>query len=130
LIVMRAFLFCCALMVASPVLALTPNLPAGSLGPNMIVQTRLGPMANCVVYAPRPVIPPAGGDTRGVYAIDIAVSTGYVYSARVLQSSGNKFVDEAVLDTLRTWRIRPRSIYKLIIPIKFHGRRVTLGATR
>jgi TonB family protein len=127
---MRILFLCSMFAVAFDALALTPNLPAGTLGPGMIVQTRVGSMSNVIITAPRPVIPRIHPHTRGVYAIDLSVTTGLVYSARVLQSSGDKGVDEAVLETLRQWRFRPRSIYKLIVPIDFTRSGPILGGKR
>ena len=127
---MRTVILCCILALAPAALALTPNLPAGTLGPDLVVQTRLGPMPNCIVYAPRPVVVPLTERTRGVYAVDISVATGYVYSARVLESSRDTGLDNAALDTLRKWRFRPRSIYKLIVPIGFSRAGARLGANR
>ena len=124
---MRTLFFCFLLTLATSGFALTPNLPAGTLGPDMVVQTRLGAM-NAIVHAPRPIISNVASPTRGVYAIDIMITTGSVYDVRVLTSSGNKSVDAAVMETLRMWRFKPRMIHKLIVPIAFHGTRVTLGA--
>jgi TonB family protein len=126
---MRTLFFCFLLTLATPGFALTPNLPAGTLDANMVVQTRLGPM-NAIVDAPRPIISNVVSPTRGVYAIDIVITTGAVYDVRVLTSSGSKSVDAAVTETLRMWRFKPRMIHKLIVPIEFHGKHVTLGATR
>ena len=127
---MRTFLLCCLLALASPALALTPNLPAGTLGPDMVVQTRLGPMPNVILYAPRPKVLPVHVPTRGVYAVDLSVATGLVYSERVLQSSGSKAIDQAVLEALLQWRFRARTIYKLIVPIDFTRTGAILGGKR
>jgi TonB family protein len=127
---MRAFIFCCLLALASPALALTPNLPAGTLGPDMVVQTRLGPMPNVILSAPRPKVLPVHIPTRGVYAVDLSVATGLVYSARVLKSSGSKAIDQAVLEALQQWRFHARTIYKLIVPIDFTLRGAILGGRR
>jgi len=126
---MRILFFCFLLTLATPGFALTPNLPAGTLDANMVVQTRLGPM-DALIHAPRPTVPAVASRIRGVYAIDIVITTGSVYDVRVLTTSGNKSVDAAVMETLRLWRFKPRMIHKLIVPIEFHGKHVTLGATR
>lgn len=122
------------LLLARPTMALTPNLPAGSLGPGMVVQTRLGPVPDCIVFAPKPNLPRGfshhGPRAHGVYAVDLSISTGLVYSARILESSGDRFLDRVVLEALQQWRFKPRSIYKLIVPIDFEGRTVRLGASR
>ena len=127
---MRTLLLCCMLALASRALALTPNLPAGTLAPGMVVETRLGPMQSIILYAPRPTILPVRVPTRGVYAVDLSVVTGVVYSARVLQSSGSRAIDQAVLEALRQWRFRGRTIYKLIVPIDFTHKGAVLGARR
>src|ERR1700730_17207731 len=127
---MRTFLLCCLLALASPALALTPNLPAGTLGPDMVVQPRLGPMPNVILYAPRPVIGPMHVPSRGVYAVDLSIATRLVYSERVLQSSGSKAIDQAVLEALLQWRFRARTIYKLIVPIDFTRTGAILGGKR
>ena len=127
---MRSLLLCCMLALASRALALTPNLPAGTLGPDMVVETRLGPMPSVILYAPRPAILPVHVKTRGVYAVDLSVATGLVYSARVLKSSGSKAIDHAVLEALPQWRFRARTIYKLIVPIDFTRTGAVLGARR
>jgi TonB family protein len=127
---MRTLFLCGMLALASRAVALTPNLPAGTLVPDMVVQTRLGPMPNVIIYAPRPVIPRMHSQTHGLYAVDLSVATGLVYSSRVLQSSGNRAVDNAVLEALRQWRFRPRGIYKLIVPIDFTRTGAILGARR
>ncbi len=125
---MRILLLFCTLSLATPLVALTPNLPAGSLGPDMVVQTRSGPMPNVIASAPPPVVPPTAMSGRGVYAIDITVTTGFAYSVRVLQSSGHSTFDNAARDALMKWRFRQRMIYKLIVPIRFDKSKVTLGA--
>jgi hypothetical protein len=40
----RLIIFCAMLAWASPLMAQTPNLPAGWLSPGMVVQTRNGPV--------------------------------------------------------------------------------------
>jgi TonB family protein len=127
---MRAIVLCCLLALASRALALTPNLPAGTLGPDMVVETRSGPMSSIILSAPRPVVLPVQVPTHGVYAIDLSVATGVVYTARVLKSSGSPAIDQAVLKSLEQWRFRARTIYKLIVPIDFTKNGAVLGARR
>ena len=116
----RATIVSVIVAAAPSLLALTPNLPAGSLVRGMVVQTRMGPV-DCIRAAPRPQIVPFRGVARGIYAADINVATGDVYSVRVLQSSGNSVVDNIILDALQRWRFRPRIIYKLVVPVQFQG---------
>lgn len=108
------------LFFAEPAPALTPNFPAGTLNPELVVQTRFGPM-DCMIEAPRPK-KRFSATGRAVYAIDINVVRGDAYAVRVLQSSGDHATDETVRGILEHWRFRPRSIYKLIVPVQFaHG---------
>ena len=124
--VMRLMVFGATFMIAAPVFSLTPNLPAGSLRGDMLVQTRMG-IVNCIVQAPHPRIVPFRGVARGVYAADINVARGSVYSVRVLQSCGNPEVDNQILDSLQQWQFRPRIIYKLVVPVVFKGSTVYFG---
>jgi hypothetical protein len=124
---LRLLSLLCFVFATSPLLALQPNIPAGTLLPGMIVQTRFGPM-DCILSAPRPTVPPGHHiHGRGVYAIDIQVVSSFVPSVRVLQSCGDPELDRITVETLREWRFRPRTIYKLIVPIEFAGRRAILG---
>ena len=116
----RWFSFGAALLMASTAVALTPNMPAGSLRHDMLVQTRMG-IVDCIRRAPRPRSVPFHGVARGVYAADINVGGGDVYAVRVLQSCGNSEVDNLILDSLQHWHFRPRLIYKLVVPIVFKG---------
>jgi hypothetical protein len=124
---LRSLILSCLVLTVSPLFALQPNPPAGSLLPGMVVQTRFGPM-DCIVSAPRPIIP-SGHHIRGrgVYAIEIAFVTGWVPVVRVIESCGDPMVDSIVQQTLQQWRFRPRTIYKLIVPIEFAGRHPILG---
>lgn len=123
----RSLSLLCFLFVTSSAFALQPNPPAGSLLSGMVVQTRFGPM-DPILVAPRPVVPPGHYlRSRGVYAVEIALVTGWVPAVRVLQSSGDSVVDNVVIQTLQQWRFRPRLIYKLIVPIEFRGRHAILG---
>lgn len=88
--------------------------------------TRTGPV-DCILAAPRPRIPAMRGHAHGLYAADIAVATGYVYATRVIESSGNPDLDNAMLNALQQWRFRPRLIYKLVVPVEFHGHNAHLG---
>jgi hypothetical protein len=114
-------------ITTSPLFALQPNPPSGSLLPGGVVQTRFGPM-DAIVQAPRPIVP-AGHyvQSRGVYAVEVALVTGWVPAVRVLESCGDPVVDNVVLQTLQQWRFRPRTIYKLIVPIEFAGSHAILG---
>ena len=123
---MRLIVFGATSVMAATAFGLTPNMPAGTLRGDMLVQTRMG-IVNCLVQAPRPRIVPFRGVARGVYAADINVARGSVYSVRVLQSCGNSQVDNQILDSLQQWQFRPRIIYKLVVPVLLKDSTVYYG---
>src|SRR4029077_6928569 len=71
-----------------------------------------GPVNNALVYAPNPVIRsrslPRDLITRGVFKIDL--DNGIPYDVRVVQSTRYKILDDATVETLRTWRFRPHRL--------------------
>jgi TonB family protein len=85
----------------------------------IVVDTRTGPLYHAVLYAPLPFVP-AGVPHHGygVYAIDMD-SDGLPADARVVRSSGSPALDQAAVAALGEWRLRPRAVYKLTIPIRF-----------
>ena len=80
-----------------------------------------GPVRSLVVYAPKPVYPSAalqqhiGG--RGVYKLDL--DNGIPYDVRIVRSTGHKILDDAAVETLRSWRFRPHRSVWVTIPIEF-----------
>lgn len=116
-------------VAASPVWALTPNLPAGTLTPNFGIMTRLGTFDHGVNYAPVPQVP-RHWNGSGVVILDLSVRTGIVDVARIWQSTGSKEMDDAFVATLQQWRVQPRTVYKLYVPFRISGGRVHLGATQ
>ena len=113
---------------SGPTFSLTPNIPAGTLTPNLGIITRLGSFDHAVNYAPVPNIPRQWSG-RGVVILDLSVRTGYVDMARIWQSTGSKEIDDALVATLQQWRVQPRICYKLYVPVTIHGGRVQLGST-
>jgi len=121
------------LIVSSgPVLALTPNIPAGTLTPNFAVMTRLGTFQRAINYGPIPRIPPVPHHWHGqcIVILDLSVRTGYVDFARMWQSTGSKEVDDALVATLQQWRVQPRICYKLYVPVTISGGNVKLGSNQ
>ena len=118
---MRLALLFCLLLSPGSLFALTPNIPAGTLVSKNVIRTRDGLLQNAVVNAPDPVIPAIARQqrSRGVYVVEISVVRGIVDNVRVLQSSGNKTLDDAAIEALLKWRFRPRSVYKVTVPIDF-----------
>ena len=132
---MRKFLVSCALffLVAPAAWALTPNIPAGILNPDLSVSTQFGRLDRVVRQGPTPVLHPALArlalSRRGSFIIEIDVATGLARDVRVFRSTGSAEVDDAIMRTLRHWRFRPRSVHKLTVPIRFdRSGRVRLGA--
>jgi TonB family protein len=127
----RIILLAAAVSVSS-VQALTPNLPAGTLTPAFGVMTRLGTFEHAINYGPIPKMPPSAQhwSGRGVVILDLSVSTGLVDVARIWQSTGMKEVDDALVATLQHWRVQPRIVYKVYVPVTISGGRVRLGSTQ
>jgi TonB family protein len=108
---------------------LTPNLPAGTLTPNFGIMTRLGTFEHAINYGPVPNVPRQWHGS-GVVILDLSVRTGLVDVARIWQSTGVKEIDNALLTTLQQWRVQPRTVYKLYVPVRISGGRVHLGSTQ
>jgi TonB family protein len=86
-----------------------------------VITTISGPAHNAVLYAPKPVFPPAAIQQhlsgRGVYKMDL--DNGAPYDVRVVRSTGHKILDDAAVETLRSWRFRPHRLVWVTIPIQF-----------
>jgi len=89
----------------------------------MVFSSLSGPIRNAVVYAPNPVYPLAALQQhlsgRGVYKMDL--DSGTPYDVRVVQSTGSKILDDAAVETLRTWRFLPHRLTWVTIPIEFRA---------
>ncbi len=89
----------------------------------MVFSSLSGPIRNAVVYAPNPVYPTAALQQRlsgrGVYKMDL--DSGTPYDVRVVQSAGYKILDNAAVETLRTWRFLPHRLTWVTIPIEFRA---------
>jgi hypothetical protein len=112
--------------------ALIPNLPAGTLTPNFGIMTRLGTFEHAINYGPIPKIPPNAmprhWNGHGVVILDLSVRTGIVDVARIWQSTRVKEIDDALVATLQQWRVQPRTVYKLYVPVMISAGKVHFGS--
>lgn len=58
---------------------------------------------------------------EGVVRLDVERKTGYVTSARMLQSTGHQILDDEAVKTFRAWRFKPGSVSGVRIPVRFMG---------
>ena len=58
---------------------------------------------------------------EGVVHLDADRKTGYVTSARMLQSTGHQILDDEAVKTFRAWRFKPGSVSGVRIPVRFMG---------
>jgi TonB family protein len=74
--------------------------------------------------APMPAYPESArrdyleGD--GLYLIHFDLETGVPVETLVVRSTGHQILDRAALDALGHWRIRPHTLAKVKVPVKFH----------
>jgi TonB family C-terminal domain len=75
------------------------------------------------IYAARPQYPyearARGLTGRGLVLLDVNPQTGYVTSARMLQITGHKILDDAAVEAFRQWRFKSGTVTKVKIPITF-----------
>ena len=78
------------------------------------------------IYTPKPVYRPEwakqGLTGKGVVLVTIDQQTGRVTGVRMLESTGNKQLDGAALETYSQWRFQPGSGSQVKIPIEFATR--------
>ena len=56
---------------------------------------------------------------KGLYRLSLDVSTGAVTNVRIVRSTGSETLDQAAIEALRQWAIRPEKWLELDIPIEF-----------
>jgi TonB family protein len=78
------------------------------------------------IYTPQPVYRPEwakqGLTGKGIVLLTIDQQTGKVTGARMVQSTGNKQLDGAALETYSQWRFQPGTGSQVQIPIQFASR--------
>jgi outer membrane biosynthesis protein TonB len=65
---------------------------------------------------------------HGVVILDLSVRTGIVDVARIWQSTRVKEIDDALVATLQQWRVQPRTVYKLYVPVMISAGKVHFGS--
>jgi TonB family protein len=82
-----------------------------------------GSVKALTMYAPRPVYPyeaRRGGITgSGIAQLTVNPSVGNVIDARMAQTTGSVFLDQATLETLRRWRFKPGVASNVDVPITY-----------
>jgi TonB family protein len=75
------------------------------------------------LYAPRPKYPTDAQGRRptgsGIVVMEIDEKTGWVKSAKMEKSTGNKLLDDAALQAFSHWRFRPGTVRRVHSPITF-----------
>jgi TonB family protein len=56
---------------------------------------------------------------EGTVRLDVDRRTGYVTSARMLQSTGHQILDDEALKAFRAWRFKPGTVSTVRIPVRF-----------
>jgi hypothetical protein len=72
----------------------------------------VGVLSSLAAQEPTPKLP-----TSGLFIADIDYSTGKVTAVHISQSLGSAKLDASVVDTLRKWRFKPRTIRRVKIPV-------------
>ena len=98
----------------------------------VVFTTISGPVRNALVYAPSPVIRsttlPRNLSARGDYKMDL--DNGIPYDVRIVRSSGYKILDDAAIETLRTWRFRPHRLVWAQVPFEFRATKETAASKK
>ena len=75
------------------------------------------------IVAPRPEYPSSARSQHltgsGVAVVQVDPKSGHVTSARILDSTGHKILDESALKAFRQWRFKPGAASEIHIPILY-----------
>ena len=102
----------------TPVSPVVRSIGAGT-GPAL----HAGSVKALTLYAPRPAYPyeaRRGGITgSGIAQLTVNSTVGNVIDARMAQTTGNVFLDNSTLKTLRRWRFKPGVASNVDVPITY-----------
>src|SRR5205823_907679 len=81
------------------------------------------PSPDEAIVAPRPEYPSAARlqhlTGSGVAVVQVDPRSGQVTSARILESTGHKILDDAALKAFRQWRFKPGTTSEVQVPIRY-----------
>jgi TonB family protein len=80
---------------------------------------KLGEARRLATYAPQPDRPVTARNGRGTYRFIVDYATGNVTEVKVLQSSGRKDFDRAVVKAYRQWRFVPHTVRSIDTTVAF-----------
>jgi TonB family protein len=91
--------------------------------PSSLTEKKVKALAN-VAPPPQYPVDPQGRHPRGqgVVLMHVDTKTGWVISAKMQQSTGNKLLDDAAIAAFSHWRFRPGSAAYIHSPITFVDR--------
>ena len=110
-----SFLFVCGIFLSGISSALAQVMPSSP-----VPQVKSKEFA---LYAPPPKYPAdalrSHAEGSGIVVMEIDEKTGWVKSAKMEKSTGNKLLDDAALQAFSHWRFKPGTIRRLRTPITF-----------
>lgn len=118
----RSATFVLLLLIAAAVSSAIAENAGGYDAAALVVTSPRGDWHGFVRYAPKPNIARSAVrqhlPAHGVYVVDIGAG-GSVDDVRILRSSGDEVIDDAVLAALRQWIFIRHTIYKATVAFEF-----------
>jgi TonB family protein len=85
------------------------------------------------IFAPKPRYPDAwakkGITGKGVAILTVDHDTGYVTEAHMLESTGQKLLDDSALEAFRKWHFKPGTVSPVRVPIEFNTKPIRTPKT-
>jgi len=96
---------------------------AGAASSVSLALAKTEPSPDDAIVAPRPEYPSAARSQHlmgtGVAVVQLDPRSGHVTSARILESTSHKILDDAALKAFRQWRFKPGAASEVHIPILY-----------